>query len=60
MYTFAVRDKQGNWFLSQWTFKSKKAAEEEAAHLAEYDFITEIRVFKKDSKELTNLKSYLN
>jgi hypothetical protein len=60
MYTYVVKDKQGNWFLSQWKFSSAKAAEEDAAHIAEYDFIDLVKIVKCDSSEIKNLKPRLN
>lgn len=60
MYTYIAKDTQGNWFLSKWTFGNRKAAEEEAAEIAEYEFITEVRVVKTDSEELKNIKTYIN
>lgn len=60
MYTYIAKDKQGVWLVSRWTFATKKAAEEEAAEIAEYDFITQVKVLKTDSEELKDLKTYIN
>ena len=60
MYTYIAKDIYGNWFLSKWTFATEKIAKEEAAEIAEYEFISMVKVVKTDSEELKNIKTYLN
>jgi len=60
MYTFLIKDKVGQWFRSKLGFITKKEAEEEAAALAEYEFVDTIKIVEEDDEDLKHLKTHLN
>jgi len=57
MYTFLVKDVHGQWFKSKLGFISKQDAEEEAAEIAEYEFVDVVQVVEEDDYDYTHFHS---
>jgi len=62
MYTFIIKDVHGQWFKSKLGFITKQEAEEEAAWVAEYNFVEIIKVVEEDDYDFINFykKNNLN
>jgi hypothetical protein len=62
MYTFIIKDVHGQWFKSELGFITKQEAEEEAAWVAEYNFVEVIKVVEEDDYDFINFhkKNNLN
>ena len=54
MYTFIIKDVHGQWFKSKLGFITKQEAEEEAAWVAEYNFVEIIKVVEEDDYDFIN------
>ena len=54
MYTFIIKDVHGQWFKSELGFITKQEAEEEAAWVAEYNFVEVIKVVEEDDYDFIN------
>ena len=54
MYTFLIQDVHGQWFKSDLGFITKQEAEEEAAAIAEYDFVEIVQVVEEDDYDYIN------
>lgn len=57
MYTYIVKDIYGQWFKSKFFFITKQEADEEAAGVAEYDFVDTIKVVDEDDYDYIYLNS---
>ena len=54
MYTFLIQDVHGQWFKSKLGFITKQEAEEEAAGLAEYDFVKVVKIVEEYDDDYIN------
>jgi len=54
MYTFIIKDVHGQWFKSELGFITKQEAEEEAAWVAEYNFVEIVKVVEEDDYDFIN------
>jgi len=57
MYTFLIQDVHDQWFKSKLGFITKQEAEEEAAGIAEYDFVKVIKVVEEYDDDFINFTS---
>jgi hypothetical protein len=62
MYTFLIQDVHGQWFKSKLGFITKQEAEEEAAGIAEYNFVEVIKIVEEYDDDYVNFdkKNKLN
>ena len=62
MYIYIVKDIHGQWFKSKLFFITKQEANEEAAEIAEYEFVDTVKVLEEDDDEYLrfNKKTKLN
>jgi hypothetical protein len=54
MYTFIIKDVHGQWFKSELGFITKQEAEEEAAWVAEYNFVEIVKVVEEEDYDFIN------